>query len=266
MKHLTILLSLFLINGVQQSNAQNQKFNPVFEPYLNHPWVDSVLRSMNDDEKIAQLIFVAAYSNRDVAHEVEITDLIRKTKIGGLIFFQGTPEKQVILTNYYQSQSKVPLMIVSDGEWGLGMCLDNTLEFPYQMALGAIRNDSLIYEMGREVGREYKRLGMQMNLAPVVDINNNPENPVINFRSFGSDKEKVARKGILYMLGMQDAGIIATAKQFPGHGDTDTDSHLTLPVIRHTKERLDTLELVPFKQMIKAGVRSEEHTSELQSH
>jgi len=249
---LPLILSFF--TPAQKASAQNQKFPPVFEPALNNPWVDSVLASLNEDEKIAQLIFVAAYSNRDISHEVEVTDLIRKYKIGGLIFFQGTPEKQAILTNYYQSQSKVPLMIASDGEWGLGMRLEHTIKFPYQMALGAIQNDSLIYEMGREVGRQYKRLGMQMNLAPVVDINNNPANPVINYRSFGSNRKNVTLKGILYMMGMQDAGIISTAKHFPGHGDTNADSHLTLPVIRHSKERLDTLELVPFKQMIRAGV------------
>ncbi len=227
---------------------------PVFQHETNNRWVDSVFRKMTKEERIAQLIFVAAYSNRGIQHEMKIADLIRKYKIGGLIFFQGTPKKQVELTNFYQSQSKVPLLIAMDAEWGLQMRLKHTIPFPYQMALGAISEDSLIYEMGKEIGRELKRIGVRMNLAPVVDINNNPNNPVINFRSFGMDKHNVARKGIAYMKGLQDAGVIATAKHFPGHGDTGTDSHKTLPVIPFGMNRLDTLELYPFKKMIDAGV------------
>ncbi|MBN2638615.1 MAG: serine hydrolase [Bacteroidales bacterium] len=234
--------------------AQNIKSQPVFVQDEGNAWVDSVFNTMTKEERIAQLIFVAAYSNRGVEHEVHITDLIRKYKIGGLIFFQGTPDRQLELTRYYQSQSKVPMMIAMDAEWGLAMRLKNTIHFPYQMALGAVQNDALIYGMGREIGRELKRIGVQMNLAPVVDINNNPDNPVINFRSFGMDKFNVVRKGLAYMNGLQDVGIIATAKHFPGHGDTDTDSHKTLPVVPYSKERLDTLELVPFKAMIDHGI------------
>ncbi len=240
--------------GMTTATAQNESSTPAFRKDMETHWVDSVFNSLNKNEKIAQLIFVAAYSNRSIAHEVAITDLIRKYKIGGLIFFQGTPKKQVILTNYYQSQSKVPLMIAMDAEWGLAMRLKNTIHFPYQMALGAIKNDSLIYQMGREVGRELKRTGVQMNLAPVVDINNNPNNPVINFRSFGMDKKNVAAKGIAYMKGMQDEHVLATAKHFPGHGDVSTDSHKTLPVVPFSRKRLDTLEMYPFQQMINAGV------------
>ena len=249
---IAILLTILLFNGTVA--GQSKTFNPDFRKDLQSHWGDSVFRSMSKDERISQLIFVAAYSNRGIKHEVKITDLIRKYKIGGLIFFQGTPQKQVELTNYYQSKSKVPLMIAMDAEWGLRMRLKNTIHFPYQMALGAISNDTLIYEMGREIARELKRIGVQLNFAPVVDINNNPNNPVINYRSFGMDKFNVAKKGIAYMKGLQDMYVLATAKHFPGHGDTDTDSHKTLPLVSFGKTRLDTLELYPFREMIKAGV------------
>ncbi len=217
-------------------------------------WVDSVFNALSPDERLGQLFMAAAWSNRGPEHTDALLRLVRESHIGGLVFFQGTPERQAELTNYLQSQSRVPLLIALDGEWGLGMRLDGTIRFPYQMTLGALRNDSLIYAMGREVGREFRRLGIHMNFAPVVDINNNPNNPVINYRSFGMDRDKVARRGILYMRGMQTEGILATAKHFPGHGDTDTDSHLGLPVIRQSRTHLDSLELYPFRQMIREGV------------
>ncbi len=251
---LTVVCMLLWMAGFSTAMAQNKPSTPAFRKDLEARWVDSTFNTLNKNEKIAQLIFVAAYSNRGVKQEVAITDLIRKYKVGGLIFFQGTPQKQALLTNYYQSQSKVPLMVAMDAEWGLAMRLKHTLHFPYQMALGAIDNDSLIYQMGREIGRELKRTGVQMNLAPVVDINNNPNNPVINFRSFGMDKKSVAAKGIAYMKGMQDENILATAKHFPGHGDVNADSHKTLPVVPFSRKRLDSLEMYPFQQMINAGV------------
>ena len=217
-------------------------------------WVDSVFNALPPQQRLGQLFMAAAYSNRGPEHTDALLKLIREQHIGGLIFFQGTPERQAELTNYFQSQSRVPLLIAIDGEWGPGMRLNGTMSFPYQMTLGAIQNDSLIYEMGTEIAREFRRLGIQMNFAPVVDVNNNPRNPVINFRSFGMDRDNVARKGVMYMLGLQDHGILATAKHFPGHGDTGTDSHLTLPVIRHSRAHLDSVELYPFKKMISHGV------------
>ena len=230
-------------------------------------WADSVFNKLSSDERIAQLFMVAAYSNicqqqpcKDKEHSkdhiTEILKLVMDYKIGGLIFFQGGPLRQATLTNLYQSKSKVPLMISIDGEWGLAMRLDSTTQFPRQMTLGAIQNDSLIYEMGAEIARQCKRIGIQVNLAPVVDVNNNPENPVISNRSFGEDKYNVARKGIAYMKGMQDKGVLANAKHFPGHGDTDSDSHKTLPIIKHNKTRIDTLELYPFKELIKNNLGS----------
>jgi len=237
-------------------SAQNNPFSDLTVPASpeEQHWVDSVFQSLTPEERIGQLFMAAAYSNRGPEHTDALLKLIRQQHIGGLIFFQGTPERQAEMTNYFQSQSKVPLLIALDGEWGPGMRLDGTLRFPYQMTLGAIQNDSLIYDMGVEIAREFTRLGIQMNFAPVVDVNNNPHNPVINFRSFGTDRINVTRKGSLYMLGMQDHGILATAKHFPGHGDTDTDSHLGLPVIRHSRHHLDSLELFPFRTMIRHGV------------
>jgi len=220
-------------------------------------WVDSVFNSLSPDQRIGQLFMVAAYSN-EKKDEKEIKRLIDSCGIGGLIFFQGGPKRQAHLTNYYQSISKVKLLIAIDGEWGLDMRLDSTVRFPRQMTLGAIPSqaDSLIYLMGKEIARECKRLGIHVNFAPVVDINNNPRNPVISNRSFGENKFNVARKSLLYMKGLQDAGVLACAKHFPGHGDTDSDSHKTLPVISQSKERIDSLELFPFKQLFREGLGS----------
>ncbi|MEM6380799.1 MAG: glycoside hydrolase family 3 N-terminal domain-containing protein, partial [Bacteroidota bacterium] len=190
------------------------------------------------------------------AHYKEIEKLVKNQKIGGLIFFQGNPHQQALLTNRYQAQASIPLMIAMDAEWGLGMRLDSTLSYPKQMTLGALRNDTLIYQMGQQIAEQAKRLGVHINFAPVVDINSNPLNPVIGDRSFGENKEKVAQKSIMYMQGMQEAGLMANAKHFPGHGDTESDSHFTLPTIQHGKQRLDSLELYPFKALIKEGVGS----------
>ncbi|MBI4946155.1 MAG: serine hydrolase [Bacteroidetes bacterium] len=220
-------------------------------------WADSVFNSLTPDQRIGQLFMVAAYSN-EKKDTTGIKRLIDSCGIGGLIFFQGGPKRQALLTNYYQSVSKVKLLIAIDGEWGLDMRLDSTVRFPRQMTLGAISSqaDSLIYLMGREIARECKRLGIHVNFAPVVDINNNPLNPVISNRSFGENKLSVTRKSMLYMKGLQDAGVLACAKHFPGHGDTESDSHKTLPVVSQSKERIDSLELFPFKQLFRAGLGS----------
>ncbi len=247
------LFSFSIVVGTLQA----QEISPAAPPFLiyeNSAWVDSVFNTLSQDERIAQLIVVAAYSNRGPEHKQEIMKLIEEQKIGGLIFFQGGPGRQAKLTNDYQKASKVPLLIAMDAEWGLGMRLDSTISYPYQMTLGAIQDNNLLYQMGAEVARHMQRAGVHVNFAPVVDVNNNPKNPVINFRSFGEDKYNVAQKGIAYMKGMQDNGILATAKHFPGHGDTGTDSHLALPQINHSRERLDTLELYPFREMIQAGI------------
>lgn len=219
-------------------------------------WADQTLKSMTLDEKIGQLFMVAAYSNRDKAHEESLAKLITENHIGGLIFFQGGPVRQALMQNRLQALSKIPLMIGMDAEWGLGMRLDSTMNFAKQMTLGAHPNGDLIYEMGAEIARQCKRLGVHVNFAPVVDVNNNPNNPVINYRSFGENKELVAQYGIAYMKGMQDNGILANAKHFPGHGDTDKDSHYSLPLIKKSKKELMNLEFYPFEQLIKNDLSS----------
>lgn len=248
-----LFCSILLLAGFGFLHGQ-EKVSPEFLQYTNSRWVDSVFSTLTPDERIAQLIVAAAYSNRGPEHRNEILKLIREQKVGGLIFFQGGPVRETRLLNEYQEASRVPLLVAMDAEWGLGMRLDSTISYPYQMALGAIQNDTLIYRMGAEIARQMKRAGIHVNLAPVADVNNNPENPVINYRSFGEDKINVARKAIAYMKGMQDHGILTTAKHFPGHGDTDTDSHHSLPQINHSRQRLDSVELYPFRRMIDAGV------------
>ncbi|MBH8568980.1 serine hydrolase [Microvirga sp. STS02] len=227
---------------------------PAFTRYLHSPWVDSLMRVLTPDQRAAQLFMVAAYSNRTRVFEDSVSALIKQYGIGGLIFFQGGPARQSRLLNRYQSQSRVPLLVALDGEWGVGMRLDSVVKFPYQMSLGGETDTTLLYDMGREVARQFKRLGMHVNFAPVVDVNNNPANPVIGFRSWGENPAAVARDGRQYMRGMQDAGILAVAKHFPGHGDVDADSHLALPTVRVDRRRLDTLELPPFRSLIAGGL------------
>jgi len=219
-------------------------------------WVDSVFNSLSKEERIAQLMVIRAHSNLGADHIAKVTNDIRKYNIGALCFFQGGPVRQANLTNAYQSIAKTPLMITIDGEWGLGMRLDSVTKFPFQLTLGSLSDDDIVYKMGLTVGQQCKRIGIQVNYAPVVDINNNPRNPVIGYRSFGADKNKVARLGIAYMRGMQDAGIMACAKHFPGHGDVDVDSHYDLPVISKSIAQLNETELVPFKAIFNAGVGS----------
>ncbi|MEM6842971.1 MAG: glycoside hydrolase family 3 N-terminal domain-containing protein [Bacteroidota bacterium] len=245
---------LFLLAGLLSHSLLAQPGEPPFLKYTQSTWVDSVMQTLSPDERIAQLIAVAAYSNRDEAHKQDLLQMIKRHKVGGLVFFQGGPGRQARMLNDFQEASEVPLLVSMDAEWGIGMRLDSTISYPFQMTLGAIQDDNMLYQMGLEVARQMKRAGMHMNFAPVVDVNNNPANPVINFRSFGEDKENVARKGIAYMRGMQDESILTTAKHFPGHGDTDTDSHYALPQINHPRTRLDSLEMYPFRKLIEAGV------------
>ncbi len=221
-------------------------------------WVNAMYDSMTEDERLGQLIVVRAHSNKGESHAHEVEDLIKKYHVGGMTFFQGTPEKQAELTNRYQKlATKIPLMISIDAEWGLGMRMkSSTMSFPRQMTLGAIQDNRLIYEFGQEMARQCRRIGVHVNFAPVVDVNNNPNNPVINDRSFGEDRYNVAAKSYMYMKGMQDNMLLACAKHFPGHGDTDVDSHYGLPIINHDLTRLDSIELYPFKVLSQHGVGS----------
>ena len=227
-----------------------------FIPFINtqHAWVDSVFKTLNEREKVAQLFMVRAHTNLGQGYIDSVADVVKREQLGGIVLFQGGPVRHAQAINRYQRLSNVPLLVALDGEWGLGMRLaDSALSFPYQMALGAIQNEALIYQMGLEVAKDFKRLGMNVNFAPVVDINNNPRNPVINFRSFGEDKQNVTRKGLAYMRGMMDGGLLTSLKHFPGHGDTDVDSHYDLPQLHFTAGRLDSLEMYPFRELIKAG-------------
>lgn len=249
-KYITILLLIFPV--YISVNAQQQKtyLQTLADP---NPWVDSVLNKMSKRDKIAQMFFIRALTNANKNYEDSVGKIIRRGHVGGLVFFQGGPGRQANLTSTYQKKSKVPLLVTLDGEWGLGMRLDSTVSYPYQVALGAVQDTSLIYKMGLQVAKDFKRLGMHMNLAPDVDVNNNAGNPVINYRSFGENKYNVAAKSEAYMMGMQDGGLLVSLKHFPGHGDTDVDSHHDLPQLNFTKERLDSLELYPFKHLIAKG-------------
>ena len=254
MKKKIILLATFLVAGFLHSQSVDPLRTKDFE--AQEIWVDSILNSMTIDEKIGQLFMVQAYSNKDEKHESFIIEMIEKYHIGNLIFMQGTPEKQAILTNKYQALSKVPLLIGFDGEWGLDMRLQNTYRFPWNMTLGAIRDNSLVEKFGEHLGKHCKRIGINVNFAPVVDINTNPENPIIGNRSFGENKENVTQKAIAFTKGMQSFGVLANAKHFPGHGDTATDSHHTLPVLEFDMARLDSIELYPYKKVFDAGMTS----------
>jgi beta-N-acetylhexosaminidase len=250
MKYIRFLLLICSISIFCELSAQ-----PDFLQNYNREWVDNVFRSLSTEEKIGQLLMPRANLSGKGYDRNKLITWIKRYKIGGLVFFAGNPTEQAIITNELQSYSKTPLFIGEDFEWGLSMRLDSTDRFPYQMTLGAMNgNDSLIEAMGAEIGRQCRAMGVHINYAPVVDVNNNPKNPVINFRSFGENKQNVTTKSAAYMKGLQSQRVIATAKHFPGHGDTDVDSHHDLPVIRHSMERLDETELFPFKYLIRNGL------------
>lgn len=253
MKKLFCWCCLFVLLG----NVQAQWVTPRPVPILpQKDWVDSVFETMTFEQKVGQLFMVAAYSNKTEDHYRKIDSLIAVYHVGGLIFFQGGPLRQARLTNRYQALAKVPLWIGMDAEWGLGMRLDSTISFPKQMTLGALQDNTLIYKMGREIAYQCRRLGVHVSFSPVVDINSNADNPVIGNRSFGEDKELVTEKALAYMHGLQDGNVLASAKHFPGHGDTDTDSHFALPVIKHDKKRMEAVELYPFRKLIRDSVGS----------
>ena len=231
--------------------------NPFFKESTQEKiWVDSVYNQMNFEERVGQLFMVAAYSNKDTVHTNSIDKLIKDYKIGGLIFFQGGPVRQANLTNRFQSESKLPLFIGIDAEWGLSMRLDSTYRYPWNMTLGAIRDTKLIEKLGVKMALESKRMGIHFNFSPVLDINTNPKNPIIGFRSFGENKENVTNDAIALMKGVQSQGVFSTGKHFPGHGDTETDSHQSLPVVNFSKERLNEVEFYPYKKMFEAGLVS----------
>ncbi len=217
-------------------------------------WVDSVFTTLTPDQRIAQLFIIAVDSDKGEANDKYLEQLISKHNPGGVCFFDGTPKSQAELTNKLQNAAKVPLFVAMDAEWGPAMRLEGVTALPYQITLGAITDNDLIYYVGVVVGKQLKRLGVNMSFSPVVDVNNNPKNPVINFRSFGESRENVAQKGMAYIRGLQDSDIIAVAKHFPGHGDTKIDSHHGLPLINLSKQELDSIHLYPFRQLVKIGI------------
>lgn len=243
-----ILFSSLLLVGFFTS-IQAQKMS-------EKKWVRKQFAALNLNEKIGQLMVIRTHSNWSQKSIDSISNLIQQYNVGGLCFFQGGPVRQAMQTNAYQSVAKTPLFIAIDAEWGLGMRLDSVESFPRQLSMGAFASSDLVYQMGAAIAEQCKRLGIQINYGPVIDINNNPLNPVINDRSFGQSKTKVIQQGVAYMKGMQDNGIMATAKHFPGHGDVNVDSHFDLPVINKSRAALDSLELEPFKALINAGIES----------
>lgn len=219
-------------------------------------WVDSVYKSLSDTERIGQLFMAQAYSNGKPGNVEDIKQLLTNRCIGGIIFMQGTPEMQAVLNNEYQRMANVPLLVAMDAEWGLGMRLTGAKDLPRAMMTGATHDTVMAYRVGAAIAQQCKRLGVHINFGPVADINNNPNNPIINARSYGENKLWVTRLAMAYMHGLQDNGVIACAKHFPGHGDTDADSHLDLPKIPKSVAQLDTLELYPFRQLIRGGLKS----------
>lgn len=250
------LFCLIILIAFSSKNYAQEEINPLstsdFE--VQQKWVDSVYHSLTLKEKIGQLFMPMVFSSQDEKSHQFVINQIKEHKIGGIIFSKGGPVKQAKLTNEYQAVSKTPLLIGIDGEWGLGMRLDSTYSFPWNMTLGAIKDSLLIEQTGKQIGKHCKRLGVHFNFAPVVDINTNPNNPIIGNRSFGEEKHNVFQKSLAFMKGMQSQGILASAKHFPGHGDTDSDSHKTLPTISFNKERIESVEMFPYKKLIPEGL------------
>ncbi|NNK74570.1 MAG: serine hydrolase, partial [Maribacter sp.] len=253
MRFYSIITFFFLC--VLCANAQR---NPlvVEDSLAQQNWVDAKYDAMTMDERLGQLFMVSVASDQTNASTDKIKTLIKEHHIGGVIFSTGGPVRQAKLTNSFQSASKIPLMVGMDAEWGLAMRLDSTYAFPWNMTLGAIKDNAIVEKVGHQIGVHAKRLGVHINFAPDIDINTNPLNPIIGNRSFGEDRDNVADKGIAYMKGLESAGVLSSGKHFPGHGDTATDSHYALPLIDFSKDRLDSLELYPYRKIIKAGLSS----------
>lgn len=250
--------SLFICFLLCSSFLFAQKNSPLksMNATAQKKWVDSLYANMSLDQKIGQLFMVDIFSSKPKSVTNHIKTLIKNYHIGGVIFSKGGPQRQAKLNNEYQELSKIPLLVGMDAEWGLSMRLDSTYAFPWNMTLGAIDDLKTVERVGKQIGKHNKRLGVHINFAPVVDINVNPDNPIIGNRSFGENKYNVTQKAIAFMKGMHSENILSSAKHFPGHGDTDVDSHKALPVLNFSRKRLDSIELYPYKLMIKAGVSS----------
>lgn len=260
MRLLTFILAILLLLPVSAQETGAEK--PV-EPLLLYKakqdahcrqWVDSVMNKLSLKEKVGQLFIYTIAPVNTKRNQILLKDAVDTYKVGGLLFSGGVMQTQAELTNQAQRMAKLPLMITFDGEWGLAMRLRGTPSFPRNMVLGCIQDNQLIYEYGQDVARQCRQLGVQVNFAPVADVNINPDNPVINTRSFGEDPIRVADKVVAYASGLEGGGVLSVSKHFPGHGDTDVDSHKALPILPFTRERLDSVELYPFKEVIRAGL------------
>ena len=252
-----LFLSLISIFCLVLDSISAQEHPLITKDYeAQQQWVDSLYSAMTLEEKVGQLFMVQVFSNKDQKHKNDIVGLIKKHHIGGVIYSKGGPYRQARLNNELQVASKIPLLVGMDAEWGLNMRLDSTYAFPWNMTLGALKDDGLVEQAGKQIGEHCKRLGVHFNFAPVVDINTNPKNPIIGNRSFGEDRDEVTAKASAFMKGMQGAGVLANAKHFPGHGDTDLDSHKTLPTVSFSQQRIDSVELYPYRQLIKEGLSS----------
>ncbi len=247
---------VFLISSIDDSSILI-KNSPVYQDKFTEQWADSLLDYMSIEQKIGQLfMIIGSGKNLNETYFKSIDTLITNYGIGGVMFLQSNPSEVIRLINRYNYNASIPLLTSIDAEWGLGMRLDSTQSFPWMMTLGAIQDDKLIYDLGKDIGRQCKELGIHINFAPVVDINNNPNNPIIDRRSFSSDRNLVSSKALAYMKGLQSTGVLACAKHFPGHGDTDVDSHVGLPVLNYNRDRLDSLEFFPFQFLINNGLSS----------
>ncbi|MGV4414464.1 glycoside hydrolase family 3 protein [Chryseobacterium sp. T1] len=217
-------------------------------------WVNNTYKSLSDEDKLGQLFIVALYTNKDLSHINTVRNLVETEKIGGIILMQDDATMEINLVNEFQSKSKIPLMIGMDAEWGVYQRIAKAYKFPWAITLGAIQDKNLIYQMAAKIAEDCKRMGINWDFAPVVDVNTNPNNPIIGNRSFGSTVDNVTEKALAYSQGLQDHNVLAAIKHFPGHGDTNTDSHLDLPVVSHNLDRLNEIELAPFKTLMHEGI------------
>ncbi len=250
----TFFVALIVFLGIYSVHAQNPLLHQ--QPEKQKAWVDSVYNSLSIKEKIGQLFIVDVFTEKGEQHISKIENLIKNHQIGGVIFSKGGPNRQAKAHNQFQKVSKVPLLITMDAEWGLAMRLDSTYAFPWNMTLGAVKDLKVVEKVGKQIGKHNNRLGVHVNFAPVVDLNTNPDNPIIGNRSFGEDKYRVSQTALAFMNGMHQANVLSNLKHFPGHGDTDQDSHLTLPSIQFSEDRIKSIELYPFKQLFKSGSHS----------
>ena len=252
MKRLSLLIIIFISQlysaQYQPKNISNSDIKKA------NDWVDKTYNSLSQDEKLGQLFIVALYTNKGEEFINQIRNIVKNEKIGGLILMQDDAAREINLVNEFQSQSKVPLMIGMDAEWGVFQRIAKAHKYPWAITLGAIQDKNLITEMSAKIAEDCKRMGINWDFAPVVDVNTNPNNPIIGNRSFGSDVNNVVNSALAYSNGLQDNRILAAIKHFPGHGDTDKDSHLDLPVVSHNLERLEKIEIAPFKALMNKGI------------